>query len=151
MGEETATLAGGVGTGKIGAVEPTQVRVGMMDADSRPAEVCTLPARHLGPGERLWRALRKLFTVTGLLLVVGNVLLITFPIPHVHLCLFPLALILGPVLALLAGRERVVFGATALPCPRCRDAAQIPAGLSGWPARFNCERCGIMVELNPAA
>lgn len=110
--------------------------------------VRTLPARHLRPPERAWRATKRLFGVTGLLLIVGNILLITFPIPHVHLCLFPIAIILGPVLAWFAARERVVFGASELPCPRCHDPAQVPEGLSGWPARFNCARCGIMVELS---
>lgn len=119
-----------------------------MDAPPRPAPVHTLPARHLKTGERIWRATRRLFGVTGLLLIVGNILLITFPIPHVHLCLFPIAIILGPVLAYFAGRERVVFGASELPCPRCHAPAQVPEGLSGWPARFNCLRCGIMVELS---
>jgi hypothetical protein len=121
-----------------------------MDAPPRPEVVLVVQARHLGRRERLWRATRKLLGVSGALLVVGNVLLFTFPIPHFHLCIFPIALIVGPLLAWFTARERVVLAAGALPCPRCREEAHIPAELSGWPARFNCERCGIMVELKPA-
>lgn len=120
-----------------------------MDAPPRPSEVITLPARHLKIGERIWRASKRLFGVSGLLLLVGNLALLFFPVPHVHLCLFPIALVLGPVLAWFAGRERVVFAASDFPCPRCHDTAHLPEGLSGWPARFNCLHCGIMVELNP--
>jgi hypothetical protein len=121
-----------------------------MDASQRPEMVLSLPARHLRLGERVWRAGLRLFGVSGALLVVGNLLLIMIPVPHVHLCLFPLAFILGPMIAFVAWRDRVILAAVPLPCPRCREQAQIPAGHSGWPARFNCEKCGIMVELNAA-
>ena len=131
-------------------MEPTLVRVGVMDASQRPEMVLTLPARHLRLGERVWRGTLRLFGVSGVLLLVGNVLLIMIPVPHVHLCLFPLAFILGPMIGFVAWRDRVILAAGPLPCPRCHQAAQIPTGLSGWPARFNCEMCGIMVELNAA-
>jgi hypothetical protein len=121
-----------------------------MDASPRPEMVLTLPARHLGLRERVWRGALRVFGVTGIMLIVGNVLLIALPIPHVHLCIFPLAFILGPLVGFLAWRNRVVLAPTSLPCPRCRQAAQIPSELTGWPAHFNCEQCGIMVELNAA-
>jgi hypothetical protein len=116
----------------------------------RPEIVVTLPAQHLTRRQRLWRAGGRLFGISGVLLVVGNILLFTFPVPHVHLCLFPLAMILGPVIGFVAWRDRVLLAEATLPCPRCHEDSKIPAGLSGWPARFNCERCGIMVELNQA-
>lgn len=131
--------------------EPTQVRVGTMDAPPRPEIIATLSARHLAPAERFKRAALRVFGVSGILLLVGNILLVTFPVPHLHLCLFPIALILGPVLGWFAMRERVVLEGGPLQCPRCHEEAVVPKDLSGWPARFNCERCGIMVELNSAA
>jgi hypothetical protein len=131
-------------------VKPTHVRVGMMDS-RQPELVLVLPARHLGPLERLGRAARKVLGVSGSLLLLGNVALLMVPFPHVHLCLFPIALVLGPVLGYFAWRDRVVLAPTQLHCPRCHGKAAVPPGLCGWPARFNCEACGIMVELNPAA
>jgi hypothetical protein len=123
----------------------------MMDSQRGPEQVLTVPAHRLGFIERVWRACKKTFGVTGSLLLLGNVLLILMPIPHVHLCLFPLAFVLGPLLGYFAWRDRVVLAATALPCPHCHRTVTVPEGLSGWPARFNCDACGIMVELNPAA
>ena len=131
-------------------MEPTHVRVGMMDASKRPEMVVTVPARKLPLPERAWRAARRVLGVSGVLLLVGNVLLLMLPFPHLHLCLFPMAFVLGPLLGFFAWRDRVVLAASELPCPHCHEAVKVPEGLSGWPARFNCERCGIMVELNPA-
>jgi hypothetical protein len=121
----------------------------MMDTQ-RPQEVLSLPAHRLGLTERVWRATRKTFGVTGALLLAGNILLFMMPVPHVHLCLFPLAIVLGPLLGYFAWRDRVVLASSELPCPRCHHLVKVPEGLSGWPARFNCGECGIMVELNPA-
>jgi hypothetical protein len=121
-----------------------------MDAPPGPAIIATLPARHLARGERLKRGAARLFGASGIVLLVANVMLIALPLPHLHLCLFPLALILGPVLGWFAMRERVVFEGGPMQCPRCREEAVIPKNTAGWPARFNCERCGIMVELNSA-
>jgi len=132
------------------SLSPFSVRIGTMDL-RRPEMVATVPARTLHAGERVWRASKRLFGVSGGLLLLGNVLLLMVPVPHVHLCLFPLAFILGPVLGFFAWRDRVVLGAATLPCPKCHEPVVIPDGLTGWPARFNCERCGIRVELNPAA
>lgn len=129
---------------------PTAVRIGTMDL-RRPERVATLPARQLGGAERVWRGSRRLLAVSGGLLLLGNFMLLLVPVPHVHLCLFPLALILGPVLGWFAWRDRAVLAAAPLPCPRCHETIVVPDRLAGWPARFNCERCGIMVELNPAA
>lgn len=121
----------------------------MMDT-RRPQAVLTLPARQLKLLERLYRAARKVFGVSGLLLLVGNIALLMAPFPHLHLCLFPLALILGPLLGYFAWRDRVVLAESQVPCPRCHEAVTVPDGLGGWPARFNCQQCGIMVELNAA-
>ncbi|MBK7861373.1 MAG: hypothetical protein IPJ65_22720 [Archangiaceae bacterium] len=128
-------------------MELTPVRVGMMDS-RRPESVLDLPVRHLGAAERMWRATRKVLGVSGVLLLVGNVLLLMLPFPHLHLCLFPLAVVLGPLLGWFAWRDKVVLGACALNCPRCHGTIAVPEGAMGWPARFNCEACGIMVELN---
>jgi hypothetical protein len=129
--------------------EPTQVRVGVMDWSPRPEQVLTVNARRLRPLERIWRAARRTLGVSGVLLIAGNVALMMAPFPHIHLCLFPLALVLGPVLGFVAWRDRAVLSAGELPCPRCHAPVAMPDGLAGWPARFNCERCGIRVELNP--
>lgn len=121
-----------------------------MDAPPGPEPVITVPARHLGLFERGWRAAGRLLGVSGVLLFLGNLGLLMIPVPHLHLCLFPLAFILGPIIGYVAWRDRVVLAKSELPCPRCHGAVTVPAGLSGWPARFNCERCGIMVELKAA-
>jgi hypothetical protein len=128
---------------------PTPVRIGLMD-QRRPEAVTTLPVRHLRWFERLWRATRRGFGVMGLLLLVGNFALLIFPVPHLHLCLFPIAFVLGPVLGIFSWRDRVLLPKAALPCPRCRDTVSVPDELGGWPARFNCSQCGIMIELNHA-
>jgi hypothetical protein len=130
-------------------VEPTAVTIGMMDS-RRPEGVATIQAHHLSIGERLRRAGGRFLLVSGGGLVLGNVGLMMFPFPHVHLCLFPVALIIGPLLAWFGWDSRVVLQATEVRCPRCHGTVTVPQGLIGWPARFNCERCAIMIELKPA-
>lgn len=120
----------------------------MMDS-RRPQAVLSLPAQHLSVRQRLARAAWRFFAVTGGGLVVGNVGLLMFPFPHLHLCLFPLALIAGPLVAWFGWDTRVLLGSGELPCPRCHETVPVPAGLTGWPARFNCTRCAIMIELTP--
>jgi hypothetical protein len=127
-----------------------QVRVGMMDS-RRPESVVIVPARRLRFFERLWRATGRFFGITGTGLVVGNMLLLMLPFPHLHLCLFPVALVLGPLIAFVTWRDRVLLAPALIPCPHCHHGAMVPAQLAGWPARFNCEHCGIRVELKPAA
>lgn len=129
--------------------QPTPVRIGMMDSQ-KPQVVRTLPVRHLSGLERLWRASRKGLGWMTLLLVFGNLAFLIVPLPHFHLCLFPIAFVVGPVLAAFAWRDRVLIAKLELPCPRCSEPVTAPENLGGWPARFNCHRCGIMVELNPA-
>ena len=130
-------------------MEPTHVRIGMMDS-RRPQEVTVLPAHYLTVRERLTRAVKRFLLVSGGGLVLGNVGLFMFPFPHLHLCLFPFALIFGPLIAWFGWAGRVELGASELPCPRCHGTVEVPAGLVGWPARFNCVRCAIMIELTPA-
>ena len=62
------------------SLRPTLVRVGMMDT-RRPEALATLPVRHLGVLHRLWRAALKLFGVSGVLLLLGNVALLLAPFP----------------------------------------------------------------------
>lgn len=131
------------------SAHPTPVRVGLMD-QRRPQEVATVPVRQLTLFERVWRATRRGLLVSGGLLLVGNFALLIIPLPHLHLCLCPVAFSLGPILFGFALRDRVLVGATQLPCPRCREAVTVPESLGGWPARFNCHQCGVMVELNQA-
>lgn len=128
---------------------PTPVRVGIMDRH-RPELVSTLAVRHLNVPERLWRSAKRSGVVMGVVLLLGNVSLVFFPIPHIHLCLFPLAFVLGPIIAFMSWRDRVVLPQTDLPCPRCNENVTIPEGLGGWPARANCNACAAMVELNGA-
>ncbi|MEW5737669.1 MAG: hypothetical protein AB1938_02020 [Myxococcota bacterium] len=130
-------------------MEPTWVRIGVMDS-RRPQAVATVPARPLGQFERIRRGLMRMLLVSGVLLLVGNVGLVMVPIPHVHLCLFPLAFILGPIVGVAAWRDRAVLGQGAIACPRCGAEVALPAELPGWPARVTCERCAIMVEINLA-
>lgn len=129
-------------------MKPTHVCIGMMDS-RRPQEVALLPAHHLTVRERLARAAKRLLLVSGGGLVLGNVGLFMFPFPHVHLCLIPFALIFGPLVAWFGWDSRVVLAKSELPCPRCHGTVTVPDGLVGWPARFNCERCAIMIELRP--
>lgn len=130
-------------------LQPTLVRIGVMDS-RRPQVVASVPARHLGAAARLWRGLRRTLLVTGTGFLVGNVALVMVPIPHVHLCLLPLSFVFGPIFGAFAWRDRALLGAAAVDCPRCGQQATVPERLAGWPARFNCQHCHIMVELNPA-
>ncbi len=66
-------------------MEPTSVRIGMMDS-TRPGLVVLLPARHLGPWERFRRAFGRLIAVSGIALIISNFMLLIVPAPHVHLC-----------------------------------------------------------------
>lgn len=116
----------------------------------RPQRVATLEVTHLRWVERLWRGARRGLLVSGGLLVVGNIALILMPAPHLHLCLFPLAFVLGPVVAAFGIKDRVLIEPTTLPCPRCQQPVVIADKLGGWPARVNCEACAAMVELNEA-
>ncbi|MBM4780549.1 MAG: hypothetical protein GQE15_22865 [Archangiaceae bacterium] len=128
---------------------PTPVRVGIMER-RRPELVSILPIRHLSLAERLWRSAKRSLIVMGSLLLVGNAALILFPAPHIHLCLFPIACVLGPIIAIMSWQDRVLFPQVELPCPRCQKSVTIPEGIGGWPARFNCDSCAAMVELNEA-
>lgn len=128
---------------------PTPVRVGIMER-KRPELVSILPIRHLSLFERMLRAGKRSLVVMGVLVLLGNVAFILMPIPHVHLCLFPLAFVLGPIVAFMSWRDRVLLSQTELPCPRCQKSVTIPDGIGGWPARFNCDSCAAMVELNEA-
>jgi hypothetical protein len=116
----------------------------------RPELVTMLPIRHLNLAERLLRAGKRSLVVMGVLVLLGNVAFILMPIPHVHLCLFPLAFVLGPIVAIMSWQDRVLIPQTELPCPRCQNNVTIPEGIGGWPARFNCDSCAAMVELNEA-
>lgn len=127
----------------------TPVRVGIMER-KRPELVTMLPIRHLTLLERMLRAGKRSFIVMGGLVLLGNVAFILMPIPHVHLCLFPLAFVLGPIVAVMSWQDRVLLAQTELPCPRCQNPVTIPDGIGGWPARFNCDSCAAMVELNEA-
>jgi len=116
----------------------------------RPELVSTLAVRHLSVLERLFRSAKRSLAVMGVMLLVGNLAIVFFPIPHLHLCLFPLAFVIGPVVAFASWRDHVLFPQTVLPCPRCQNPVTVPEGLGGWPARFNCDSCAAMVELNEA-
>lgn len=129
--------------------QPTQVRIGVMES-RRPQEVRTLSVRHLRWFERLGRAGRRGLGLMTMLLVLGNLAFLFIPVPHLHLCLFPIAFVAGPVWAAFTWRDRVLITEARLTCPRCREEVACPGELGGWPARFNCLRCGIMVELNEA-
>lgn len=130
-------------------MEPTAVRIGMMDS-TRPGLVVTLPARHLGRWARLRRALSRLIIVSSIALLVSNFMLLIVPAPHLHLCSLPLAIIVGPLVAFLAWRQQVLLAATEIACARCGKPVSVPQDHPGWPARMNCLHCGIMVELTRA-
>lgn len=130
-------------------MEPTPVRIGMMDS-TRPGLVVTLLARHLTHFERLRRALGRMTIVAVIALFVANLMLLVVPAPHVHLCSLPLAIILGPLVGFLTWRERALLAAGEIECARCRKPVTVPANQPGWPARMNCLHCGIMVQLDLA-
>jgi hypothetical protein len=121
----------------------------MMDR-RRPEVLLTLPVRVLSFAGRVWRSSKRGLAVTGVVLLIGNLALIVIPAPHVHLCLFPIAFVLGPIVSAFTWRDTVTIGTAPIDCPRCRGALTVPDDLGGWPARFNCHHCGIMVELNQA-
>lgn len=116
----------------------------------RPQQVAALSARHLRQRERVLRGLKRMVTIVGIGLLVGNFLLVVIPFPAVHFCLIPVALIVGPIIGVATWKDRVLLPAQSIECPRCGGAADVPAELPGWPARFNCEHCAIMVEINVA-
>ncbi len=130
-------------------MEPTSVRIGMMDS-TRPGLVVTLSAHHLTRFERLRRALVRMTIVSVIALFVSNMMLLVVPAPHLHLCSLPLAIILGPLVGFLAWRQRALLAAGEIDCARCRKPVTVPANHPGWPARMNCLHCGIMVELDLA-
>lgn len=113
-----------------------------------PAVVATVMVTHLRWFDRLWRGGKRGLIVTGVLLIVGNLALLMVPAPHVHICLFPLAFALGPIVAAFGLKDRVLVSAGELPCPKCQKPVEIPDGLGGWPVRFNCNSCAAMVELD---
>jgi hypothetical protein len=131
------------------SLQPTLVRIGVMDS-RKPQAIITLPARHLRGFERLRRAAWRLLVVSGLGLVVGNVAVLIFPLPHVHFCLVPISLVIGPIAGVVAWRDSALLASTEVHCPRCGELATVPSGLAGWPARFSCLHCSAMVELNLA-
>jgi hypothetical protein len=129
-------------------VEPTSVIIRMMDS-RRPGVVAMIPAQHLRASQRLKRALRQMFIVGGSALLVSNLMLLFVPAPHLHLCSLPLAIVIGPIVGIVTWRSRVLLAESQIECPRCCDSLTVPAGLAGWPARFNCVHCAIMVEIHP--
>ena len=131
-------------------MEPTPVRIGMMDS-TRPGLVAMLSARHLTRWERARRALIRMMVVSGVALFIANFMLLMIPAPHLHFCSVPLAILLGPFVAFLAWRQRVLLGPAEVACARCHKPVAVPANHPGWPARINCLHCGIMVELTLAA
>jgi hypothetical protein len=130
-------------------VEPTSVRIGMMDS-RRPGVVTVLQARHLTRAQRLARALRRFVVAALLSVVVLNVLLLFVPVPVLHLCTLPAAVLVAPILTVVTFRQTVLLAACEVPCPRCGEPVAFPADFPGWPARRNCLGCGIMVELDLA-
>ncbi len=130
-------------------MEPTSVRIGMMDS-TRPGLVMTLPARHLTRWQRFRRAFSRMLMVSGIALFISNFMLLVVPAPHLHLCSLPLSFIIGPVVAFVSWRQRALLGATEVACARCRKPVSVPENQPGWPARMNCLHCGIMVELTLA-
>lgn len=116
----------------------------------RPQALVTLPVTHLRGLQRAGRAFKRFVVIFGSTFVVGNLALLVLPFPHVHFCMVPLALVSAPVVAVYTFRQRAVLGESSLPCPRCGERIEVPKDLPGWPARFNCVHCGIMVELHAA-
>lgn len=131
-------------------MEPTAVVIGRMDSP-RPGLVVTLMAEHLPVRRRALRALGYGAAVTGTGLAIANFLLLLIPLPHVHLCSIPISLLLGPVVAAVTCRTRVLLAAADIQCPKCGRTVTVPDQLGGWPGRFNCAHCGIMIELRSAA
>lgn len=116
----------------------------------RPGLVEWLPARHLTALQRVWRAFKRGFVVGLTSLVVTNLLMLFVPIPWLHFCTVPFAILIGPIMAAVTVRERALLGACTVKCPRCREGVELPSDFPGWPARKNCLACGIMVQLDLA-
>lgn len=116
----------------------------------RPGLVVTLMAEHFTFSRRVLRGLLRGFAIGGAAFVIENFLLLVIPVPHIHLCTLPLTLVLGPIISFLTFRNRVELAAAEIPCPRCAEKVNVPDRASGWPARFNCPHCAIMIELRPA-
>jgi ribosomal protein S27AE len=56
----------------------------------------------------------------------------------------------GPIAGAFAFKQAAVLGTGSVPCPKCSEQVALTEGLAGWPARVHCQKCGAMVELNPA-
>lgn len=93
------------------------------------------------------RAGAKLLWVSALSLFISNFALLVVPLPHLHICTLPLSFIVGPLVAWMSWRTEVVFENGSLSCPRCHRDVELPRDLEGYPARFNCVHCAIMIEL----
>jgi hypothetical protein len=130
-------------------MEPTHVVIGRMDSQ-RPGLVVTLLAEHLTLRRRFVRALGHGGAVMGIGLLISNFLLLLIPVPHLHVCSIPLSILLGPIVAAVTWRTRVLLATADVPCPKCTTPVTLPEKLGGWPARFNCPHCAIMIELNAA-
>lgn len=116
----------------------------------RPGLVVTLMAQHFTVRQRVTRAILRGLSVTGVGLLISNFFLLLIPVPHVHVCTIPLSILLGPIVAVFVFGRRVQLAAAEIPCPRCSKKVMVPERLGGWPARFNCQHCAIMIELRPA-
>ncbi|MBL8911750.1 MAG: hypothetical protein JNM17_13745 [Archangium sp.] len=116
----------------------------------RPGLVVTLMAQHFTLRQRLGRALWRGFSVMFIGLLIANFLLLLIPTPHLHVCSIPISILLGPIVAIFVFRTRVQLAAAEIPCPRCAAKVMVPDKLGGWPARFNCQHCAIMIELQAA-
>ena len=123
-------------------MEPTPVRVGVMDS-MRPGLVVTLNVEQLSPQVRAWRGLKRTLIVSG----IGAVVVF---IPLVHACGLVVLLVAGPIAGVFAFRQAAIIGGGSVPCPKCSALVTMVEGLAGWPARVHCQKCGAMVELNPA-
>ena len=123
-------------------MQPTAVRVGVMDS-MRPGLVAMLNVEQLSLGRRVWRALKRALIVSG----IGAVVLV---IPLLHACGLAVLLVAGPIAGVFAFRQAAIIGGGSVPCPKCSTPVTMTQGLAGWPARVHCQKCGAMVELNPA-
>lgn len=123
-------------------MQPTPVHVGVMDSQ-RPGLVVMLPVAPLSSAARMVRGLLRMALVSG----IGLVVLL---IPLLHACGAVVAVLAGPIAGFFAWRQAALIGAGEVACPRCTQPLAMPAKLAGWPARTHCQKCGAMVELNPA-
>ena len=123
-------------------MEPTPVRVGVMDS-ARPGLVVTLPVEQLSSRARAWRGAKRTLLVSGIGLLI-------IPVPLLHLCGVAVAFVAGPIAGVFAWKSTALFGAGEVPCPKCSQSVALTPKLAGWPARVHCQKCGAMVELQPA-